>query len=201
MVGIRSSTRRRGGPGLATSLSGRLLRLAGAILVLVVVAYAFYLRSDAHRYGNRLFYRDGRPNRLGRAVGRLWALVAGLGVGPSFFVSLETIGHRTGRKSAVPIVLADYRGARYLVSMLGERSPWVRNVRAAGGRAAIRHGQRREVTLVEVAPEMRAPVIKAYLARALGGRPHIPVDPDAPLDAFERIASTYPVFRVEPASG
>ena len=119
----------------------RVVGRAGAIVALGVVGYALYLRSDAHRHGNPLFYRDGRPNLLGRAVGQVWSLVGGLGIGPSFFVSLETIGHRTGRTSAIPVVLADYAGERYVVSMLGERSRWVHNVRAAGGRAAIRHGQ------------------------------------------------------------
>lgn len=176
-----------------------LIRLAGATAALVGIGYALYWRSDARRTGNRLFYRDGRPNGFGRAVGRLWSVIGGMGIGPSFFVSLETTGLRTGVRHAIPMVVADYGGERYLVSMLGERSPWVRNVRAAGGRAAIRHGQRHEVHLVELAPDERAPVIKAYLARAMGGRPHIPVDPAAPLEAFERIAASYPVFRIEPA--
>ena len=66
-----------------------------------------------------------------------------------------------------------------------------------GGRAAIKHGRQSEVHLVEVPPEARAAVIKAYLARAIDARPHFPVAWDAPIEAFERIASTYPVFRIE----
>jgi hypothetical protein len=42
--------------------------------------------------------------------------------------------------------------------MLGERSPWVRNIRAAGGAAAIKHGQRHDVHLVEVPADARAPL-------------------------------------------
>jgi hypothetical protein len=95
-------------------------------------------------------------------------------------VALETVGHRSGRRTAVPVVLADHAGERYVVSMLGERSPWAHNVRAAGGRVVIRHGRRHAVRLVEVEPEARAPVIKAYLDRAVGARPHIPVDHSAP---------------------
>lgn len=162
-----------------------------------VCAYALYLRSDAHRHGNRLFYRDGRPNAVGRWVGRGYAAILGLGLGPPWAVALETSGHRTRRVSVVPLVIGAHDGEDYLVSMLGERSPWVHNVRAAGGRAVIRHGWRREVRLIEVAPDQRAPIIKAYLARAYGARPHIPVDPAAPLEAFEAIAGRYPVFRIE----
>jgi deazaflavin-dependent oxidoreductase (nitroreductase family) len=165
----------------------------------LAVAYLLYLRTDAYRRGNRLFYRDGRPNRAGRAFGRLWVAIADVGLTPSYIVTLETIGHRTGRSSAIPLVLAEVGGERYAVSMLGEKSPWVHNVRAAGGRAVIRHGGRREVRLVEVPVDERAPVLKSYLGRAMGARPHIPVSPGAPIAAFEAVAGRYPVFRFEPA--
>jgi hypothetical protein len=94
------------------------------------------------------------------------------------------------------MVMAIVDGQRYLVSMLGENVDWVRNVRAAGGRAVLRHGRREEVRLEEVSVEMRAPVLKAYLRRAPGARPHVAVDKDAPLAEFERIAAQIPVFRV-----
>jgi F420H(2)-dependent quinone reductase len=117
----------------ADRTKAQVLRRAGAIAALGAMGYALYLCSDAHRHGNRLLYQDGRPNPLGRAVGRLWSLVDGWGIGPSFFVSLETVGHRTGRTRAIPVVLADYRGEHYIVSTLGERSPWVQNVRPNWG--------------------------------------------------------------------
>ena len=99
---------------------------------------------------------------------------------------------------SLPTVVADVRGERYLVSMLGEGVNWVRNVRAAGGDATLRHGRREEVRLEEVAPERRAPVLKAYLGRAPNARVHIPVDKDAPLTDFERVAGRFPVFRIAP---
>jgi len=178
------------------------MRPATIIIAIAVLAgtYAWYLQSEYHRRGNRLFYRAGRPNRLGRAVAGLWSALAGLGMPPSFLVSLETMGCRTGRRHAIPVVLADYGGERYIVSMLGERSPWVRNIRAGGGRAVIKHGPRSEVHLAEVPPDGRAAVIKAYLARAIDARPHFPVPRGAPIEAFEQIASAYPVFRIEAAS-
>jgi hypothetical protein len=42
----------------------------------------------------------------------------------------------------------------------------------------------------------RAPILKAYLRRAPGARPHIAVHKDAPLEQFERIAASLPTFRV-----
>ena len=40
------------------------------------------------------------------------------------------------------------------------------------------------------------PILKAYLRRAPGARPHIAVDKDAPLAEFAAIAQQIPVFRV-----
>ena len=50
------------------------------------------------------------------------------------------------------------------------------------------------VRLVEVLADRRPPILKAYLRRAPGACPHVPVDKDAPLPAFEAIAADFPVF-------
>jgi F420H(2)-dependent quinone reductase len=105
-------------------------------------------------------------------------------------------GRRTGRLLSFPLVRADYGGERYLVSMLGEHSNWLRNVRAAGGRAVLRHGRREAVRLEEVDPDARAPIVRRYLSLAPGPRAFIPVDRDAPLEEFEKVAPQVPVFRV-----
>ena len=146
----------------------------------------------------RLFYRARRPTGWGKRLNAAWARVYALGALPSFLVALETTGRRSGRGYRNALVAADYDGQRYLVSMLGENVDWVRNVREAGGDAAIRYRGRRSVRLVEVPVEERAPIIKAYISRARGARPHIAVDHDAPLAEFEKIAPRHPVFRIEP---
>jgi deazaflavin-dependent oxidoreductase (nitroreductase family) len=129
-------------------------------------------------------------------VNRGTAALYALGLLPNYLVALEVVGRRSGRAISLPLVMAILDGQRYLVSMLGENVDWVRNVRAAGGRAVLRHGRREEVRLEDVPVELRAPVIKAYLRRAPGARPHVPVHKDAPLSEFERIAAQIPVFRV-----
>lgn len=88
-------------------------------------------------------------------------------------------------------------GERYLVSMLGANASWVLNVKAAGGQATLRHGVTEHVMLQEVEVNRRAPILKAYLRRAPGARPHVPVDKNAPLPEFERIAADFPVFRLQ----
>jgi len=141
-------------------------------------------------------YRGGRPNRVARILDRFTAALFGLGIGPGYLLVLEVTGRRSGRTFGLPLVVADVEGERYLVSMLGERANWVRNVRAAGGNASIRHGRREEVRLEEIAAGSRAPVLKAYLKRAPGARAHVPVHKDAPLAEFERVAPRFPVFRI-----
>lgn len=69
-------------------------------------------------------------------------------------------------------------------------------VHAAGGRAILRHGRREAVRLEEIEPGMRAPILRRYLSCAPGARPHIPIDRDAPLEDFEKIAAQIPVFRL-----
>ncbi|MGB3635440.1 MAG: nitroreductase/quinone reductase family protein [Rubrobacteraceae bacterium] len=144
----------------------------------------------------RWFYRGGRPNRVARILNRGGAVAHALGIAPNYLVTLEVPGRKSGRTISFPLVMAVVGDERYLVSMLGEEVNWVRNVRAAGGNATLRHGRREEVCLEEVAPENRAPILRAYLKLAPGARPHIPVDRNAPLDEFEEVAPRFPVFRV-----
>ena len=149
----------------------------------------------------RWFYRGGRPNRVARVLDRCTATLYAHGVAPNYLVALEVRGRRSGRTVVLPLVVVVVGGERYVVSMLGEKANWVRNVRAAGGDVAIRHGRREEVRLEEVAVDLRAPVLKAYLGRAPNARAHLPVPRDAPLAEFGRVASRFPVFRVAPRSG
>jgi hypothetical protein len=158
-------------------------------------------RDDSARPLHRIdrwLYRGGRPGRLARVMNRQSALAASAGLAPRRMVTLEVPGRRTGRRISLPLVVADYEGERYLVSMLGPDANWVRNVRAADGRAVLRHGRREAVRLEEVEVGDRAPVLRRYLALAPGARPHLPVDRRAPLEEFTRIADRVPVFRVRP---
>ena len=140
-------------------------------------------------------YHDGRPVWSARISNRLGALAIAAGIGPSRAATLEVRGHKSGRTISFPVVVADYEGERYLVSMLGHNANWVRNLRA-DSHAVLRHGQREEVELVEDASDHRAAILRRYLELAPGARPFFPVDRRAPLEDFERIVDQYPVFRV-----
>lgn len=144
----------------------------------------------------RWLYQDQRPNALAQFLNRIYAWIASSGVAPNYLVTLEVIGRKSGKIISFPVVVALLNNERYLVSMLGDDAQWVQNVRAAQGRAFIRSGGRREVHLEEVRADQRAPILKAYLKRAPGARPHIPVDKDAPLAEFAAIQAAYPCFRI-----
>ncbi|KKK07788.1 hypothetical protein LQ51_00640 [Micromonospora sp. HK10] len=148
-------------------------------------------------------YAGGRADATARRFARVWAVVLGAGLLPRRWVTLEVPGRRTGRRTRFPLGMADWQGEWYLVPMLGGDCNWVRNVRAAGGRATIRHGRARACRLVEVPVAERAPILKRYLQKVPGARPHMPVDRHAPLAEFAAIAPRYPAFRVvlDPGAG
>ncbi|MGB8208978.1 MAG: hypothetical protein WCF69_15470 [Mycobacterium sp.] len=81
--------------------------------------------------------------------------------------------------------------------MLGDRTNWVRNVRA-DNHAVLRQGRREKVSLVEDFSGNRAAILRRYLELGAGARPFFPIDHRAPLSDFEAIVEEYPVFRVAP---
>lgn len=148
------------------------------------------------RNAKRWLYRGNRPNPIARFLNAGWRFIASSGIAPNYLVTLEVTGRKSGRVFAFPVVVALVDGQRYLVSMLGKDAQWVKNVRAADGKAVIRSGRRQPVRLEEVPVAQRPPILKNYLQRAPGGRPHIPVDKAAPLSEFEKIAADFPAFRI-----
>jgi deazaflavin-dependent oxidoreductase (nitroreductase family) len=146
--------------------------------------------------GKQWLYRGQRPNWIAKMLNRMWANVASKYAMDNGLVALEVIGRKSGQVVSFPLVMVIVDGERYLASMLGE-SRWVRNVRAVGGKAVLRRGGREDVQLKEISADQRAPILKAYLHAAPGARPHVPVDMNAPLTEFEKIAAEFPVFRVE----
>ena len=149
----------------------------------------------------RWLYRGGRPGRIAAVLNSGSAMLHKLGIAPNYLVTLEVSGRRSGRTVSLPLVMAVVDGEHYLVSMLGAEVDWVRNAKAAGGNVTLRHGGSEKVHLEELPTDQRAPVLKAYLKRAPGARPHVPVDKDAPLSDFHAVAARFPVFRVVPMKG
>jgi deazaflavin-dependent oxidoreductase (nitroreductase family) len=159
---------------------------------------------DIPRYGADEPYR--RPPRVYARLQWIGHLLTGLGATPGDVVTLEVPGRRTGVPRRTNLILLPHDGSRYLVALAGG-AEWVRNVRAARGRAVLaRSGMRRTVTLDELEVTHRAEVLHAYLWRN-GRRPAIRRvareadvyfglrgEPD--VAQLRAVATRYPVFRV-----
>lgn len=145
----------------------------------------------------RAMYASGRGDKTARRFARFWAVVHAMGLMPRRWVTLEVPGRKSGRITRFPLGMADWQGQWFLVSMLGDGCNWVQNARAADGCVVLRRRRRRLCQLVEVPVAERAPILKRYLQKVPGGRPHIPVVRDAPVADFAAIAQQYPVFRVD----
>lgn len=160
-------------------------------------------------YSGRTAYRPPAAwyRRINNTVG---VFLTSLGLAPRDTVTLEVRGRTSGKRRRTPILRTPYRGEEYLVSLAGE-SEWVRNVRAAAGRAVIRRRKAHPVHLVEVPVEDRPEVISEYLRRgversgpkaaAKQARYYFGMNPDASLEEIREAAEHYPVFRVVRGSG
>ena len=119
-------------------------------------------------------------------------------------VLLEVKGRRSGALRSLLLTWVEHDGARYLVSMPGEEPQWVKNMRAAGDEAVLRHGDHAtRVRLRELPADERAPVLRAwYRVTRLSGPPrrHFGLGHGAALDDFAGIAAAHPVFRIETAA-
>lgn len=124
------------------------------------------------------------------------------GVGISLYGSrnLAVRGRKSGEWRVVPVNLLVCEGVRYLVAPRGE-AHWVRNLRAARG-GELRLGRRSEpFRAVEVGDADKPPILRAYLerwrfevGRFFEGVGSAPSDDD-----LRRVASRYPVFRIDEA--
>jgi len=144
-----------------------------------------------------VYHKPSGPVKLMNSiVGRL----ASIGLVPMSTVVLQVIGRRSGQIRSTAVSWIEHEGQRYLVAPRGN-TEWVRNVKAAGGEAVLKSRKTERVRLEEVPVEQRAPIIKAYLKKtAMVTKREFGLDPDAPLEEFEKIAPRHPVFRIVPAS-
>lgn len=80
--------------------------------------------------------------------------------------------------------------------MLGNDTNWVRNVRAADGRAVLARRRREAVRSDEVHGGERGAILRRYPACPPGAQSYIDISPTAPVEDFDQSAPQYPIFRV-----
>lgn len=135
---------------------------------------------------------------------------AGIRIGT--FTLLTVRGRKTGRPVDVPLVVFAHDGERYLVAPYGVVN-WVRNLRAADGRAELRRGRATEkIIAIELPPQQAGPILQASLRSGPPGipraivrlfrrysvLPYLEVDMDSSDEDFVRAARHHPVFRLRP---
>jgi deazaflavin-dependent oxidoreductase (nitroreductase family) len=160
--------------------------------------------DQPQHYADRVAYRP--PAAWYRRINnRLGVALTSLGLAPRDAVTLEVRGRRTGKVRRTPILRTHHDGADHLVALAGE-SQWVRNVRAAGGRAVIRRRRARRVHLEELPPAERGAIIAAYLqagrrrsgadTAAQQARSYFGLGPHPSQEDLDAISGYYPVFRI-----
>jgi deazaflavin-dependent oxidoreductase (nitroreductase family) len=156
-------------------------------------------------------YRVGAFVRFNNAVMRS-LIRAGVRFGT--FAIVIVPGRKSGRPIQTPLVIFSCGENRYLVASYGIVN-WVRNLRAAGGRAKLSRGQQtEEITAIEVPPEKAAPILRYTLQTGPPGiprlifllyrrffvLPYLDVDLHSSDEEFQRSALSHPVFLLKPAA-
>ena len=137
-----------------------------------------------------------KPTALTKFINSTVRQLASIGLSPRDTVAVRVRGRKSGKMRSNVVTYVEHDGARYLVAPRGT-TEWVRNVRAARGEAALKHGRSQPVRLIEVPDAQRAPIIRSYLRKMPGMvRREFGVEAGAPDADIERIAPQHPVFRI-----
>src|SRR6266704_1874622 len=136
----------------------------------------------------RDFRKANAPERF---FNRAFGFLVGLGLSPSFNYLLEVRGRKSGKIYSTPVNLHEVNGKQYLVAPRG-RTQWVQNAEVAGEVALKKRGTRLQFRLRALLDSEKPEVLKSYLScyRSAVQR-FFPVPPDAPLEAFAKIAAGY----------
>ena len=139
-----------------------------------------------------------KPGTLDRIFGRALVFLIRIGLVRGHFYVLEVRGRNSGRTISLPVDPLDLAGQRYLVCARGN-SNWVRNARAAGEVVLVRALVRQRYSTRELSPDLRPPILKAYLDRFAGEvQRFFPVPKGSAVEAFNDLAARYPVFVLRP---
>ena len=138
------------------------------------------------------------PSATEKLFNQSFGFLAGLGLAPSFIYLLQVKGRKSGKTYSTAVNLMDFRGKQFLVAPRG-RTQWVKNAEASG-EVILKRGARHKFRLRALADTEKPEVLKEYLTRYKSAvQKFFPVQPDAGIDAFAKIAEDYPAFELIPA--
>jgi deazaflavin-dependent oxidoreductase (nitroreductase family) len=137
-----------------------------------------------------------QPGPLERLFNRIFGLLVGWGIGPSYAYVLQVEGRRSRRIYSTPVSVLDYKGKRLLVAPRGE-TQWVRNAKVSG-HVWLKKGRSRQRYVVKAVDDRDKPeILREYLNRyRVAVQRYFSVPVDAPLEAFSNITRQYPVFEL-----
>ena len=141
----------------------------------------------------------GRLPRWLKPFNRMIVALQRLGLVIGTMRLLSVPGRRSGQLRATPVSPLTVDGRRYIVAGL-DGVDWVKNGRMAGWGTLARGRRAERVTLTELAPEERGPILRAFPRLVPDGvqffqQVHgVANDPEA----FATLAPRCPVFRVDP---
>jgi hypothetical protein len=154
------------------------------------------LTWDEKLPGSALGYLE--PSALERFFGRALVFLVRTGLVRGHFYVLEVRGRKSGKTISLPVNPLDLNVQRYLVCARGN-SNWVRNARATRDITLVRAMRRRRYAARELPPDLRPPILKAYLDRfASEVQRFFPVPKGSPVEVFNDLARRYPVFALQP---
>ena len=137
-----------------------------------------------------------QPTAAARFFNRAFGFLIRIGIGSSHSYLLEVRGRKSGRTYSTPVYLLDHLGKEYLVAPRGY-TQWVRNIVASGEASLVRGLSRTEVLLRPILDEAKPDILKDYLDRySKTVQGYFPVQAGSPVEAFQPLASRYPVFEV-----
>ncbi len=94
-----------------------------------------------------------------------------LGIKLGSFALLTVRGRKSGKQIETPLAIFVQEGKSYLIASYGIVN-WVRNLRAAGGKATItRHRRTENIHAIELPPDVAAPIFREAVR---SGPPGIP---------------------------
>jgi deazaflavin-dependent oxidoreductase (nitroreductase family) len=113
---------------------------------------------------------------------------------------IDVVGRRSGEPRPFGVNVTQIDGHLYICSATRERD-WVRNLLAVG-RCRIERdrpdGEHVECDPVMVEGREAARALATYLPQVGYRDPHLPFEPEAPLDEIERYVDKTAVFRLDP---
>ena len=138
------------------------------------------------------------PSAAEKLFNQVFGFLAGLGFAPSFIYLLEVKGRKSGKIYSTAVNLMDFRGKQFLVAPRG-RTQWVKNAESSG-EVTLKRGPRRNFRLRTLSEAEKPEVLKEYLTRYKSAvQKFFPIQPDASMDAFAKIAENYPAFELIPS--